>query len=215
MAVMETVTASVWGNDEATRKRRCVLLAYSLYTLLMDSRRYQNKFLLPLHDPEGLSHGFAGIGDIAISDENGDLYECIEIVVGASLSAAFVAEAYAKVQTHAPRRFCLLTLDTFSSTKLSRQDLEAIRKLTQNIYRTHGCEVTVDGLMRTLNSGLRFLAEPADFLAVYQQALQEDVALTEAQTQELDQRLEAYQQDLSAGASWQEVQQRVRRQNGL
>ncbi len=38
----------------------------------------------------------------------------------------------------------------------------------------------------------------------------EEVALTEAQTQELDRRLEAHRQDPSAGASWQEVQQRVR-----
>lgn len=37
-----------------------------------------------------------------------------------------------------------------------------------------------------------------------------EVALTEAQTQELDRRMEAYHQDPAAGASWQEVQQRVR-----
>jgi putative addiction module component (TIGR02574 family) len=43
----------------------------------------------------------------------------------------------------------------------------------------------------------------------------EDVALTEAQTQELDRRLEAYRQDPSAGASWAEVQQRVKQQNGF
>ena len=43
----------------------------------------------------------------------------------------------------------------------------------------------------------------------------EEIALTEAQTDELDRRLEDYRQDPSAGASWQEVQQRVRRQNGL
>ncbi len=40
----------------------------------------------------------------------------------------------------------------------------------------------------------------------------EEVALTEAQTQELDRRLEAYKQDPAANASWQEVQQRVRQQ---
>jgi len=38
----------------------------------------------------------------------------------------------------------------------------------------------------------------------------EDVALTEAQMQELDRRLDAYHKDPQAGASWQEVQQRVR-----
>jgi DNA (cytosine-5)-methyltransferase 1 len=173
-SVIEKVKDSVWGNDEATRRQRCVLLVYSLYALLMDSPRYQNKFLLPLCDPEGLNHGFTDIGDIALSDEDGDLFECAGIVVGASLSTAFVAEAYAKVQPYTPRRFCLLALDTFSSAKLSRQDLQAIERLTQDIYRTHGCEVIVDSLMRTLNSGLHFLAEPADFLAVYSQALRED-----------------------------------------
>ena len=42
----------------------------------------------------------------------------------------------------------------------------------------------------------------------------EEVALTEAQTEELDRRLAAYHQDPAAGASWPEVQQRVRQQNG-
>ncbi len=37
----------------------------------------------------------------------------------------------------------------------------------------------------------------------------EGVALSEAQTQELDRRLEAYRQDPAAGASWAEVRQRV------
>jgi putative addiction module component (TIGR02574 family) len=40
----------------------------------------------------------------------------------------------------------------------------------------------------------------------------EEMRLTEAQTQELDRRLSTYQQNPLAGASWQEVQQRVRGQ---
>ena len=40
----------------------------------------------------------------------------------------------------------------------------------------------------------------------------EAVGLSEAQTQELDRRLSAYQQNPQTGASWQEVQQRVRGQ---
>ena len=38
----------------------------------------------------------------------------------------------------------------------------------------------------------------------------EVISLSDAQREELDRRLEAYQQDPQAGASWQEVQQRVR-----
>jgi putative addiction module component (TIGR02574 family) len=40
----------------------------------------------------------------------------------------------------------------------------------------------------------------------------ERVGLSEAQTQELDRRLSAYQQNPQDGATWQEVQQRVRGQ---
>lgn len=40
----------------------------------------------------------------------------------------------------------------------------------------------------------------------------EEISLTEAQMQELDRRLNAYHQNPQAGASWQEVQQRVRGQ---
>lgn len=40
----------------------------------------------------------------------------------------------------------------------------------------------------------------------------EGVGLSEAQTQELDRRLAAYHQNPQTGASWQEVQQRVRGQ---
>jgi len=40
----------------------------------------------------------------------------------------------------------------------------------------------------------------------------EQVSLSEAQTQELDQRLISYRQNPQAGESWQEVQKRVRGQ---
>ena len=40
----------------------------------------------------------------------------------------------------------------------------------------------------------------------------EAVALTEAQIQELDQRLEDYQADPQAGSSWQKVRQRIQGQ---
>jgi len=38
---------------------------------------------------------------------------------------------------------------------------------------------------------------------------QEELLLTEAQEQELDRRLEGYQQDPSAGSTWEEVKQRL------
>ena len=40
----------------------------------------------------------------------------------------------------------------------------------------------------------------------------EDIPLTEAQVNELDRRLTAYHQSPQSGASWQEVQERVRGQ---
>ena len=64
-AVLEAVKANIFGNAENTRKRRWVLVAYSLYSLLMSSDRYKTKFLLPLRDPEGLGHCYEGVGDFA------------------------------------------------------------------------------------------------------------------------------------------------------
>ena len=40
----------------------------------------------------------------------------------------------------------------------------------------------------------------------------DSISLSDAQVAELDRRLNAYRQDPRAGASWQEVQQRVRGQ---
>ncbi len=40
----------------------------------------------------------------------------------------------------------------------------------------------------------------------------EAIALTEAQKQELDQRLDDYHANPQAGSSWQEVRQRIQRQ---
>ena len=47
-----------------------------------------------------------------------------------------------------------------------------------------------------------------DTIAAHPEAL----SLSEAQTQELDRRLDAYHKNPHAGASWQNIQQRVRSQ---
>ena len=157
--------------DAVSVKRRAMLLAYSLYSLLMDCDRYKTKFLLPLplHDPEGLGHRYEGVGDFAISDEDGKLYECIEIASSASISPSSVAEAVEKVQTYSPRRFCLLTLG-----EIDPLDKASLQETSASLSRRYGCEIVVDSLMETISSGLRFLAEPSDLLAAYAQALQED-----------------------------------------
>ena len=171
---MEAVKDSLWGNAEATRRRRWVLLIYSFYSLLMDSDRYKTKFLLPLRDPEGLGHCYEGVGDFALSDEDGRLYECVQVMPYNALSSASVMEAFAKVQPYTPRRFCLLVTPTLIGPKLSREDTQAIQQHSKDIYRAHGCEVITDSLMRTLEYGVRLLAEPSNLLAAYSQALRED-----------------------------------------
>lgn len=164
---MESVKAHLFSNL-VTARRHSILLVYTLYSLLMDSDRYADKFLLPLHDPEGLKHGFVGVGDIALSDDNGDLFECIQIV-GVLLNPAFVEEAFSKVAPHTPRRFCLLT-----TAGVYNENRDALQQACNRIYQIHGSEVIVDGLMPTLNCGVRSLPEPAGFLAAYRQALEED-----------------------------------------
>jgi DNA (cytosine-5)-methyltransferase 1 len=166
-AVMETVQAHLFNNLIAAG-RHSVLLVYTLYSLQMDSDRSQDKFLLPLRDPEGLTHGFVGVGDLALSGDNGDLFGCIQIV-GVLLTPALIKEAFAQVSPYAPRRFCLLT-----TAGVCNQDREALRQTCDSIYRTSGCEVIVDSLMSTLNYGVRSLPEPTDFLAAYRQALREN-----------------------------------------
>lgn len=170
-AVLETVKTHLSDCDTMTIKRRSVLLAYCLYSLLMDSERYQDKFLLPLRDPEGISQLFVGVGDIAISDENGDLFECIQILPDVSLTPALVEAACAKVLPHTPRRFCLLT-----TTEPYGEDTQTIRRLAGNLSYAHHCEVIVDGFLPTLSYGLRVVTEPSDFLIAYAKALHEDQA---------------------------------------
>lgn len=134
----------------------------------MDSDRYQDKFLLPLRGPEGLTHGFVGVGGIALSDKNGGLFECIQIV-GVLLTPALIKEAFLKVSHHTPRRFCLLT-----TASVYNDHREALRRTCDSLYQTSGCEVIVDGLMPTLDYGIRLLPEAAHFLAAYSKALRED-----------------------------------------
>ncbi len=167
-SVMATVKGRLSGGNEAATKQRSVLLVYSLYSLLMDSARYADKFLLPLHDPEGLEHGFMGVGDIAISDENSNLFECIQIIPGVSLTPALVKEAFARVLPHDPRRFCLLT-----TAEPYSENTQAIRRVTDSIYHAQGCEMVVDGLLPALEYSLRLVTDSADFLAAYSQSLQE------------------------------------------
>lgn len=167
-SILEMVASHLSDGNETAAKRRSVLLIYCLYSLLMDGERYQDKFFMPLHDPEVLTHGFTGIGDIAISDDNGDLFECIQIIPNASLSPTGVEKACAGILSYTPQRICLLTI-----AEPYNVDMNAIRRTTDDIYQSYGCKVLVAGLLPTISDGLRLINEPANFLDTYEKAVQE------------------------------------------
>ena len=168
--VLTAVTASLCDCDAATTRRRSVLLIYSLYSLLMDSARYADKFLLPLHDPEGLDHGFMGVGDIAISDENGDLFECFT-VLSVPVTPRSIHQAICRALPFGPERFFLLTTESLPAAEEQRME-----NVAEDASRSSTCEVIVDHVPRLLRYFLRAWNDPSVFLAAYKQALQEDFA---------------------------------------
>ena len=135
-----------------------VLAVYSAYEMLMAIGRYDGKTLSALksHTTSDIKSG--GIGDIEVLDENGGFFEAIEIKHNIPISSTIVQTAYQKFAEMPICRYYLLT-----TAEPDVDDVKTVNHLVRQIYKQHGCEVIVNGILPSLKYYLRLLNDPKLF----------------------------------------------------
>lgn len=149
-----------------------VLAIHAILTILArETDRYRNCRLLPLEAHTTADSRSNLIGDINLVDSNGTLFEGYEIKHNVRITAELIQSSFDKLRTTPVKVFYILT--TFS-----HENYDEFRPDIDRVARTHGCQLIVNGVDRTLLYYLRLISETRSFVDAYVSHLEEDAAIT-------------------------------------
>jgi DNA (cytosine-5)-methyltransferase 1 len=147
-----------------------VLAFYAIYkNLIKEIARYQSCALKDLGSHTASDRTSRSAGDIEILDENNNVIEAIEIKYGKAIDLQIVRIAKDKIIRFNPRRYCI-----FSSLDILDSETEIINQEISEIFKTHGCQVIVNGIIPTLKYYLRLIMSLESFVEDYSNLVQLD-----------------------------------------
>jgi DNA (cytosine-5)-methyltransferase 1 len=156
------------GNGRA---RLPVIAIQAIYQCLVpELARYQNKVLLPINrhtanDKKGW------IGDIQVDNADGTPFEGVEIKSDKSVTSDMVRDLLRKFRGQPIDRYYILS----TAPKYIKVGEEtAVSKTVDDLWRTTGCEVIVNGLIGSLWYYTRLITNKDALLTHYTQLLDED-----------------------------------------
>jgi DNA (cytosine-5)-methyltransferase 1 len=151
-----------------------VIAIYSLYQIMVkELDRYKNKKLKALKSHLAADVRAGEIGDIEVVDEKNRFFEGVEIKLGKPITADMVNDSYEKFKAIQVNRYYLLTTaDPFVEEK----EKEDLKKVIDKIRKQHGCEVIVNGVIKSIKYYLRLIGNPEDFIKAYTENLKYDVS---------------------------------------
>jgi DNA (cytosine-5)-methyltransferase 1 len=150
-----------------------VLAIYAAYQcLLSETKRFENKTLLPIESHTSSDKSSGRISDIDISDEKNREFEAVEVKHGVPITLQIVQDAYEKFNTTPVKRYYIL-----STSPVDKDEWIKIESEIQKIRKVHGCQLIVNGIMPTLKYYLRLLTDPFEFIDNYVNLLEADKAL--------------------------------------
>lgn len=159
--------------NEPDSARLPTLAIYAAYTLLIeDIKSYENLKLLPLAAHEAADLRTESIGDIELSDSEGDIAEALEIKHRIVIDNVIILKAREKILRSKVKRYYILT----THPKCSDIDKSSIEKINV-IYREHGCQVIINGVLPTIKYYLRLVSSPKDIIQAYSKLLTTDRAV--------------------------------------
>ena len=140
-----------------------VVAFFSIYQSLTNEMiRYKEKKLEPLASHYSSDRSSGSAGDIVIRNEDGSLYEVVEVKYGIPIDAMMLEDAYKKIASTSIQRYYILS--TIEPTKELRECLD---KRIAEIKNIHGCQIIINGLMKTLYYYLRLIKNDDDFINNY------------------------------------------------
>lgn len=150
-----------------------VLAVYAAYQCLVGAvDRYKGMTLYPLEAHNSADRRSGRIGDIEVSDSEGNPFEGVEVKHGIVITPQLISEAYEKFKDRKTERYYLLTTANMDSA-----DVDEIEKIIEKIAHIHGCQIIVNGVYSSIRYYLRMLSDPAEFVDKYVELLKTDDAV--------------------------------------
>ncbi len=161
-----------------------VIAIYSIYEILIpNSKRYENKRLLPLQvHTSADKHGF---GDIEIYGENGEPFEIVEIKHNIPIDEYLIFDIVKKTENAPVDRYYILT--TFPGGFADKQVEKTVHEFIIQVKAQKGIDIIANGIIPTLKYYLRFIDDYHFFVESYTNNLIEDARnSTETKTFHID-----------------------------
>jgi DNA (cytosine-5)-methyltransferase 1 len=170
--LLEMHFASKYASEGAARLP--VLALYAVYQCLIgEVKRFENKKLAPIESHTSADTRSGRIGDLEVWLENKTPFEALEVKHGVGLTAQLVRDSFEKFSKTQVDRYYLLS----TKEEIDTKEKVAIEAEIERIKNIHGCQVIVNGVVKTLLYYLRLLNNPAAFIARYVDLVEEDKAL--------------------------------------
>lgn len=149
-----------------------VLAVHAILTVLArETDRYRNCTVLALEAHTTADSRSNLIGDINIVDGDDTLFEGYEIKHNVPITSELIQSSFEKLQTTPVKVFYILTTFSHASYDEFKPDIN-------HVARTHGCQLIVNGVDRTLLYYLRLIGETRSFVDAYVSNLENDATIT-------------------------------------
>ena len=135
--------------------------------LVREVERYRGCKLLPLQAHTTADSRSDLIGDIIIVDAEESVFEAYEIKHNVRITSELINATFGKLQTTPVQRFYILT--TYPHESYDEFEHEILR-----VAQSHGCQLIVNGVDRTLLYYLRLIGSTRSFIDAYVTHLESD-----------------------------------------
>lgn len=140
-----------------------VVALYSIYECVTkELKRFDDKELQELSSHFSCDRSSGNTGDIVVLNNDGSLYEVVEVKFEIAPDYIMVEDAYKKFSNTSIQRYYILS--TFSTKD---NEVERVHDLINKIREEHGCQVIINGVFPTLKYYLRLLENTDLFLDCY------------------------------------------------
>ena len=149
-----------------------VLAIHAILSIVeREFERYRSCTALPLEQHNTADAPANQIGDVNVIDANGMPFEGYEIKHNIPINSDLIQTSYEKFRGVPVPRFYILT--TYPHADYAEFEPD-IRRIAQ----THGCQLIVNGVDRTLYYYLRLIGNTGAFLDAYVASLENDPSVT-------------------------------------
>lgn len=150
-----------------------VLAFYAIYSCLVtEVDRYKSCTLKVLGSHTASDRTSQTAGDIELFDEQGNLFEAIEIKYGKEIDLQMIRIAQDKIIKHNPKRYFI-----FASKGIKLSEANLIDAKIKKIAETHGYQVILNGIIPTLKYYFRLLMSLENFIDKYSKLIELDQEL--------------------------------------